>query len=99
MKKSHFVITVMFAVSLSAAAQETPSSSSQSVQANINTSRSNIKQQLTTNPSSGSQSAEANINTSRSNKKQQIASNPGSQPSPEPAEANINKSRANIKNQ
>ncbi len=75
--------------------------------ANINTSRSNIKQQISTDDKGGNtdnpgEPAKANINTSRSNIKQQISTgdkggntdNPG-----EPAKANINTSRSNIKNQ
>ena len=75
--------------------------------ANINTSRSNIKQQISTGDKGGStdnpgEPAKANINTSRSNIKQQISTgdkggntdNPG-----EPAITNINTSRSNIKNQ
>ena len=75
--------------------------------ANINTSRSNIKQQISTGDKGGStdnpgEPAKANINTSRSNIKQQICTgdkggntdNPG-----EPAKTNINTSRSNIKNQ
>ena len=75
--------------------------------ANINTSRSNIKQQISTDDKGGNtdnpgEPAKANINTSRSNIKQQISTgdkggntdNPG-----EPAKTNINTSRSNIKNQ
>ena len=75
--------------------------------ANINTSRSNIKNQIITGNKGGNtdnpgEPAKANINTSRSNiKKQRITDykggstdNPG-----EPAKANINTSRSNIKQQ
>ena len=75
--------------------------------ANINTSRSNIKQQRITGDIGGStdnpgEPAKANINTSRSNIKQQIITGDigGSTDNPgEPAKANFNTSRSNIKNQ
>jgi len=77
--------------------------------ANINKSRSNIKQQISTKPTGSTddpekpESTKADINKSRSNIKQQISTKPtGSTDNPEKPEstkADINKSRSNIKQQ
>ncbi len=73
--------------------------------ANINKSRSNIKQQIdgkpVSNDSTSTEPAKANINKSRSNIKKQIDGKPvtNDSTSSEPAKANINKSRSNIKQQ
>ena len=77
--------------------------------ANINKSRSNIKQQISTKPSDSvtnpeqPQSANANINKSRGNIKKQISTKPSDSVTnpeqPQSANANINKSRSNIKKQ
>ena len=87
----------------------------QPAKANINTSRSNIKQQVSKKDLTGNSGndngeqptpAKANINTSRSNIKQQVSKkdstgNTGNDNSgqPQPAEASINTSRSNIKQQ
>ncbi|WP_366184624.1 hypothetical protein [Flavobacterium ovatum] len=73
--------------------------------ANIHTSRSNIKQQISTGTPTDSignpEPAKANIHTSRSNIKQQISTGTPTDSigNPEPAKVNIHTSRSNIKQQ